>query len=92
MLENNFRGIFILNKSPMFYNFFGDETAIEIDNLGKLTSIKDVGLLIGLTPKIIPRPSDNLLVGERKKNEFVRIENLIGMRFPISDQSITSLV
>jgi hypothetical protein len=59
---------------------------------GEVKKIDDLGLLIGYTPKVIPRPPDQALVGPKKLKEFTRIENMLGVSLIPSDDKIRRLV
>jgi len=91
MFETHYPNIFNISASPFLMNFFGDESKVVIEH-GEVTKINDLGLLIGYTPKVIPRPPDKSLVGPDKSKEFSKIENMLGLSLVPSDDKIRQLV
>lgn len=91
MLKTHYPNIFNIAASPFLMNFFGDETKVVMER-GEVTKINDLGLLIGFTPKVIPRPPEKALVGPDKSKEFSRIENMLGLSLIPSDDKIRQLV
>lgn len=91
MLSEHFPSIFNIAASPFLMNYFGDENTVVMEN-GEVKKINDLGLLIGYTPKVIPRPSPRALVGPKKSKESTRIENMLGLSLVPSDNKIRQLV
>jgi len=91
MLDTHFPSIFNIAASPFLMNYFGDENKVVVEH-GEVKKIDDLGLLIGYTPKVIPRPPDKALIGPEKSKEFVRIENMLGLNLIPSDDKIRRLV
>jgi hypothetical protein len=91
MLSNHFPSVFNIAASPFLMNYFGDENKVIMEH-GEVKKVNDLGLLIGYTPKVIPRPSHQTLVGPKKSKEFTRIENMLGLSLVPSDDKIRRLV
>lgn len=88
MLETHFPGIFNKKASPYLMNLFGNESKIEMEN-GEVKKVNDLGLLMGFTTKVIPKPPVETLSGTKK---FDRIENLMGLNIIPSDEKIRRMV
>ncbi len=63
MLATHFPDVFISSASPMIFNVFGHEENADFDDQGRLTAVRDMGLLIGYTPKTLVRPDDKHFLG-----------------------------
>ena len=91
MLDTHFPSIFNKSASTFLMNYFGDENKVVMED-GEVKKIDDLGLLIGYTPKVIPYPPDQALIGPMKSKELTRIENMIGLSLIPSDDKIRRLV
>lgn len=91
MFDTHFPSIFNIAASPFLVNYFGDEGKVTVER-GEIKKIDDLGLLIGYTSKVIPRPRDRALVGPKKLNEVIRIENVLGLSLIPSDDKIRRLL
>lgn len=91
MLDTHFPSIFNISASPFLMNYFGDESKVVMEH-GEVKKIDDLGLLIGYTPKVIPRPPEQALIGPKKSKESPRIENMLGLSLIPSDDKIRRLV
>ena len=91
MLDTHFPSIFYRSASPFLMNYFGDESKVIFEH-GDVKKVDDLGLLIGYTSKVIPRPPDQALIGLKKSKEFTRIENMLGLSLIPSDDKIRRLV
>ena len=91
MLDNNFPGVFNEYSAPQILNIFGNEDSVEIDN--EIVSVNDLGIVIGFTKRIIPKPQKELLIGMNKKKILKKIDSdFIGLRFVTRDDRINSLI
>ena len=91
MLNTHFPYIFNIATSPFLMNYFGDEKKVVIED-GEIQRVNDLGLLIGYTLRVIPRPPSHSLVGPKKSKEFNRIENVLGLSLVPSDDKIRRLI
>src|SRR5215212_4303497 len=69
MLDSHFPSIFNKSASTFLMNYFGDENKVVMED-GEVKKIDDLGLLIGYTPKVIPYPPDQALIGPMKSKEL----------------------
>ena len=91
MLNQYFPGVFNIAASPFLMNYFGSEDKVVIRD-DQVMEVNDLGLLIGYTSKVLPRPPRGSLVGPEKSREFVRTEHLLGLSLLASDDKIGHLV
>jgi len=91
MLDTHFPSIFNISASPFLMNYFGDENQVVMEH-DEVVKVIDLGLLIGYTTKVIPRPPPRVLVGPKKSKEFTKIENMLGLSLVPSDDKIRGLV
>lgn len=87
MLQKHFPAIFNIKASPLLMNYFGDDDKVEIKN-GEVTKVNDLGLLIGYTENVIPRPPSEALVGSKRKKSVERIETMFGLTLTPTDDMI----
>lgn len=93
LLEDKFGGIFNVSASRLFMNYFGDENKVKLNELGEVTEINDIGLLVGFTKKVIPFPSPSHLLGPKKKKQKTEIIlDCYGLKILPTEESINSFI
>jgi hypothetical protein len=91
MFNKHFPSVFNIAASPFLMNYFGDENKVVMEN-DEVKKVNDLGLLIGYTSKVIPRPPSNALFGLKKSKDFTRVESALGLRLIPSDDEIRQLI
>jgi hypothetical protein len=93
LTQRHYPGIFSEEegRQKFIYNIFGDEDAVTIvDDV--LVEVRDLGILIAVSEKVIPKPSSEQIVSGKQLKTAKRIEIPFGLNLLSSDNKINSLV
>lgn len=93
LTETHYPNIFLEKKGSQkfIYNVFGDKDAVTIVN-DVLMEVRDLGILIAVSEKVIPKPSSKNIVSEHHLRTAKRIEIPFGFNLVSSNEKINSLL